>query len=209
MSEEKRKKREAEIEAAAYTILDRAGLDGLTMTALAREARASNETLYNWYGDRAGLFRTLVRCNSDQIKQCLTLMNDATRPAMTVLAELGPALLQMMIGPRAVALGRAAAGDASGTLGREIARGGRASIAPTLADVIARAQSDGGLAHAELHEITDTYLSLLLGDLQLRRVIGALPELSQDEIETRAAMALDNLARIYPGYGTAQLDAAE
>ncbi|MEO1160725.1 MAG: hypothetical protein AAFW74_09765 [Pseudomonadota bacterium] len=50
----------------------------------------------------------------------------------------------------------------------------------------ARAFDDAG-------EAVGLYLNLLVGDLQIRRVLGAVPVLKQSEIDHRAAGALDKL----------------
>ncbi|MEQ8740678.1 MAG: helix-turn-helix domain-containing protein, partial [Hoeflea sp.] len=60
MREETRAARQAQIEQAAYEVLEEKGYAATSMLAIAKRARASNETLYNWYGDKTGLFRALV-----------------------------------------------------------------------------------------------------------------------------------------------------
>ena len=45
---------------AALDLLVEAG-DGLTMTAVARRASCSKETLYKWFGDRDGLLTATVQ----------------------------------------------------------------------------------------------------------------------------------------------------
>ena len=61
MRDEKRAARAEEIETAAYGVLEAKGYDGLTMLAVARAAKASNEMLYRWYGDKQGLIEALIR----------------------------------------------------------------------------------------------------------------------------------------------------
>lgn len=48
MREEKRSLRQQQIEAAAYEVLEAKGYGGTSMLGIAKQARASNETLYNW-----------------------------------------------------------------------------------------------------------------------------------------------------------------
>ena len=192
---DRRSRREAEIADAAYRLLDEVGLAGTTVTAVARAARASNETLYRWYGDRTGLFAALVRRNAGLIRQEL---EESTGTGLKGLARIGPKLLAMVTGPRAVALNRAAAADASGTLGAELARGGREDIAPLIVARIAEAQAAGALAPAPPPEIAETYLSLLIGDIQIRRATGAIDQPAPDEIAARAERALAQLKTLYP-----------
>ena len=71
MRYENRSIRQDQIEQAAYTVLDAKGYGGASMLAIAKAAKASNETLYNWYGDKTGLFAALVRRNAAEVKALL------------------------------------------------------------------------------------------------------------------------------------------
>ena len=61
VDDEARQRREAAIHAAAYALLAEHGYGGTSMLRVARAARASNETLYRWYGGKDGLFTAMVR----------------------------------------------------------------------------------------------------------------------------------------------------
>ncbi|WP_237352646.1 TetR family transcriptional regulator [Rhizobium leguminosarum] len=41
------------------------------MLDIAKAAKASNETLYRWYGDKNGLFQTMVESNARATKTAL------------------------------------------------------------------------------------------------------------------------------------------
>ena len=64
---------------------------------------------------------------------------------LQTIAELGPVLLRIVTGEKAVSLNRAAAGDVheTGTLGGLIADGGKATIMPLVAEVLEAAMSNG------------------------------------------------------------------
>jgi len=194
MRSEKRATRAREIEDAAYRLLEEKGFDGLSVQAVAREAKASNETIYRWYGDKTGLFEALIRGNAAQVAMAL---EGARIDPLDTLAETGPVLLGMLLGPRAVALNRAAAADPTGTLGRALAREGRETVAPTIALVMEHAACENRLS-GTVAELTETWLSLLIGDLQIRRVTGAIPTPTRAAIKARAAAALDQLCRLFP-----------
>ncbi len=193
---EKREARAAEIERAAYEILEGQGFSGLSVQAVAKAARASNETLYRWYGDKAGLFEALIRRNSALVAEALEAARGET--PLLRLRSIGPVLLTMLLGPRAVALNRAAAADASGALGRALAREGRDTVAPWVIAEMSAAVDAGELSGAAPEVLAETWFSLLIGDLQIRRATGALAEPRPAYIETRAQGALDRLARLYP-----------
>lgn len=191
-----RDEREAEIEAAAYRVLAEKGFKGTSMLAVARAARASNETLYNWYGDKIGLFVALVARNTDRVTAALSALEDA--PDLAGLERFGTALLGMVSGDRAVALNRAAAADASGDLGRALAAGGRQAVAPALSARIGALQRAGVLGRDDPDEVGETFIALLLGDMQIRRAIGVLEAPDAGAVAARAKRAVAQLARLYP-----------
>ena len=100
---------------------------------------------------------------------------------METLERVAPLLLRMLLGERAVLLNRVAASDPTGTLGRAIAAGGRDAVQPMIFDLMRRLGADEGIARA--------YLSLLIGDQQIRRVIGVMDIPSDAQIAERCAQA--------------------
>ncbi len=192
MKSEKQEERRAQIEEAAYRMLGEKGYQGTSVQAIAKAAKASNETLYNWYGDKKGLMAALVARNTEVVRTALA-ENEATDP-MDQLARLGPILLGMVLGPRAVALNRAAAADPSGDLGRAISAGGREVVAPMVTAVMARAVAEGALRGTP-DDLTHLYLTLLIGDLQIRRVTGAMDVPTPEANQARTVGALQSLRR--------------
>ncbi|WP_157017175.1 TetR/AcrR family transcriptional regulator [Mesorhizobium xinjiangense] len=191
--------RRARIEQAAYEVLSEAGYNSASLLTIAKRASASNETLYKWYGNKQALFRSLVEANASEAKVLLEQALGEGSDPLEALARLGPALLALVTGGRAVALNRAAAGDASdtGTLGKAIADAGRETIAPLLSALLGRAQQEGLIACRDPAEAAETYFHLLIGDLQIRRVIGVIDELPQQEIERRAQRAFHLFRKLH------------
>lgn len=198
MKDSTRHSRRAQIEAAAYAVLQDKGYAGASMLAVAKAAKASNETLYRWYGDKNGLFAALVARNAEDLK---TLLQDALaqgQDPVEALRMLAPLLLGTLTSARVVALNRAAAADDTGGLGQAIAKGGRDSVAPLIANLIAQAIEAGAIAAPSPRIATEWYIALVIGDAQIRRVIGAVPEPSQPHIaqlaDTRVATFLKLVA---------------
>lgn len=156
-------------------------------------AKASNETLYNWYGDKKGLFKALVRRNAKEVKTILYQELTADRDALDILTLLGPRFLGLLLGVRAIALNRAAAADASGALGKALAEAGRNSVLPPLSQVFERAGTFGHLTFDRADQAVALYLDLLVGDRQIRCVIGTVPAPSPEFCEERSQRALKNL----------------
>jgi AcrR family transcriptional regulator len=196
LREEKRSRRQAQIEKAAYEVLEAKGYAGTSMLGIAKQAGASNETLYNWYGDKQGLFQALVTRNAEEVKGHLEEGLQAETDALSILGTLGPKLLGLLTGDRAVALNRAAAADSSGELGATLSRAGREAVFPLLEQVLLRAKHEGVISFEDSGAAVGLYLDLLIGDLQIRRVIGRMPSPSKTFCEDRSERALMHLRRL-------------
>jgi len=196
LRDDKRSQRQQQIEAAAYEVLEAKGYGGTSMLGIAKQARASNETLYNWYGDKQGLFRALVTRNAEEVKGHLETALKADHDALSILETLGPKLLVLLTGDRAVALNRAAAADNSGELGETLSKAGREAVFPLLEQVLLRARREGQLSFTNTAEAVGLYLDLLIGDQQIRRVIGRLPNPSESFCQERSGRALRHLRHI-------------
>lgn len=196
MREEKRSIRQQQIETAAYKVLESKGYGGTSMLGIAKQAHASNETLYNWYGDKQGLFQALVTRNADEVKQHLQDELETDNDALSILGTLGPKLLDLLTGDRAVALNRAAAADSSGELGAAISQSGREAVFPLLKKVLERARDDGQLTFDQPADAVGLYLDLLIGDQQIRRVIGRLERPSEAFRLERSDRAVRHLRQL-------------
>ncbi|WP_420567888.1 TetR/AcrR family transcriptional regulator [Thalassovita sp.] len=196
MREDKRSIRQQQIEDAAYEVLEAKGYGGTSMLGIAKRARASNETLYNWYGDKQGLFQALVTRNAEEVKEHLKAELETDHDAISILGTLGPKLLDLLTGDRAVALNRAAAADSSGELGATLSKAGREAVFPLLEQVLLRARDEGALTFDNTAQAVALYLDLLIGDQQIRRVIGRLPSPSKAFCQDRSERAVRHLCHL-------------
>lgn len=192
-------RRRAAIKEAAFEILAEKGYKAASMLEIARRAKASNETLYKWFGNKQALFKTLVEDNAREARELLEKALSDNSDPIEALSRLGPILLGIVTSEKAVALNRAAAGDVfeTATLGSTIAEHGREAILPLLKDLFDRAFRDGVLTGGTPAEAAETYINLLIGDLQIRRVIGVAAPPDREETEARAASAVAKLLRIH------------
>lgn len=199
MRRENQQQRRQQIEAAAYALLQERGYKSTSMLAVAKQAGASNETLYRWYGNKQALFSAMVRANADKAEQLFrTFEAEGTGPLETI-EQLGPVLLHIVTGEKAISLNRAAAGDVheTGTLGGVIADGGKRTILPLLVRVFQQANTQGLLHLDDAAEAAEIYLSLLIGDLQIERVIGVRDEMNDTQINGRAQRAYRLTLRLF------------
>ncbi|MBY5782557.1 TetR/AcrR family transcriptional regulator [Rhizobium leguminosarum] len=196
MREDTKTRRQAEIETAAYELLKERGYRSTSMLDIAKAAKASNETLYRWYGDKNGLFKTMVESNARATKAAFnTAIADDVDPLET-LGRVAPILLSMLLGDKAISLNRAAAADESGELGATIAAAGRDSVFPLMEKLIGRGLETAALAAPSAGVAAEWFLSLLIGDLQIRRVNRTLPEPSDENIRARATAAMSAFGKL-------------
>ena len=196
MKEAARNDRRRKIEMAAYELLSEKGYNGFSMLSVAKKAKASNETLYRWYGDKQGLFKTMVAHNAEEVRALLEASLAEDRPPKETLEALGPILLGLLIGPNAIALNRAAAADATGELGAAITQAGRETILPLIVKVFQEAETDGLFTDPPADEAAALYVTLLVGDLQIRRAIGGMPEMTEAQVDARARKALTHFYKL-------------
>lgn len=198
MRSEKKQKRHQEISEAAYRLLASQGYGATSMLSIAKAAGASNETLYRWYGDKQHLFAEMVEDNAAIVKAELEASLAGDGDPQDALGQIGAKLVALLTSERAIVLNRAAAADSSGTLGATIAKAGRSTIAPLIAKLMGRLIQERIIAEQNTTETTEIYLGLLIGDLQIRRVIGQLEPLSEADCIARSDRALRLLQKLYP-----------
>lgn len=199
METQTQKDRRERIEDAAYAVLQDKGYKGTSMLAVAKKAGCSNETLYRWYGNKQALFASLVAANAKDVKEQLEQSIEADGDTIQQLRALGPKLIALVTSRKAVALNRAAAGDVyhTQTLGKAIAEGGKDSVAPLIGQLIEGGLKRGLLKGGTAQEISKIYIALLIGDMQIQRVIGVIPEPTPQNCKDRADMACAVLETVF------------
>jgi len=198
MKKEDRQVRHAAISRAAYELLAEHGYASTSMLRIATAAKASNETLYRWYGNKAGLFRAMVEDNAAQTRSILlNALEEETDPHET-LERVASVFLGMLLGDRAILLNRAAAADPTGELGAAISAGGRAQVMPLLTQVMDRISADSDIP---ADEATRVFVNLLVGDQQVKRIIHNSPAPSRAEVEGSCARAIQIFHRLIAGTG--------
>ncbi len=195
-----RDRRRDEILDAAVEVLAERGYRDASMLEIAKRASASKETLYAWFGDKQGLFEAVIRRNAETVQAVLQGHLESDAPPETALAEFGRALFALLLGDSAVAINRAAISEARAEprLAETLARAGRDATLPAFLRYLER-QQEHGLLRLDMtaEEAAEVYLGLLLGDRQVRRLLGRIPAPSKKEIEARAAAAATYFLRLY------------
>ncbi len=171
----------------AFSMLSQDGYAAFSMQALAKVSKSSKETLYGWFGGKTGLYEAMVAENAAQLVLPVAEASDCVHE----LSRFGFDLLSMLLGERAVLLNRVAAAEAGAddTLGGRLAESGRDRIMPQL-DAYFKALAKQGVIHSEPPDQPgEIWLSLLTGDLQIRRATGAIGVASEAVIRERSVRA--------------------
>ncbi len=181
--------------------------DHLTMTAVARRASCSKETLYKWFGDRDGLLTATVQWQASKVRagnydrqtlNALGLRDSLTRFAANWLGVISSST--------SVALNRIAisqAGSRAGNLGAIVLANGRFAIGERLKPVLDAGREAGLLAYDDTETAFRSFLGLVGRDVQIRLLLGDALTLGQAEIEHDAERATEQFLTLY---GTAKND---
>jgi AcrR family transcriptional regulator len=197
-----REARRDQILDTTLALLEEHGYDGTSMQKVAEAARTSKETLYSWFGDKAGLFEALVtreaRAMNERLTAALETGGGNTRD---VLVRFGTDVLSLLLGPRSLTINRAAIAAATSNpkLGRILAAKGRETTRPLVERFLAAEHEAGRLRVPDPDEAFEILMGLLVRDLQVRRLFGAASPLADLELRRRADAAVDAFLRLYTG----------
>ena len=201
--------RQREVLDAALALLVEEG-DQLTMTAVARRASCSKETLYKWFGDRDGLLTATVRWQASKVRardydrQHLdaTAMRDS-------LESFGANWLKVISSETSIALNRVAvshAGSAKSNLGSIVLANGRFAIGERLKPLLEAGREAGLLAFDDTETAFRTFFGLVGRDVQIRLLLGDRLDMTEAEAGRDAARATQQFLALYgakPGSGAA------
>lgn len=203
MKEQNRIERRNEILDAAIEILIERGYRETSMLAVARRANASKETLYNWFGDKSGLFEALIQRNAERLQATIAPFLEGEGPVEDFLTDFGAALLGLLLSESGLAINRAAISEASRdmTLSRALERSGRGATFPLVINALRRYEKQGVLKMDDPVEAGEQFLGLLSRDLQVRALLGLQTQLDPTETRRRAQQATDAFLRIFGAGG--------
>ena len=192
--------RQQQVLTAALELLVEGGA-GLTMTAVARRASCSKETLYKWFGDRDGLLTATVQWQAAKVRvpRVDRYKLDATTLRQSI-EQFARDLLGTLAGEISVTLNRLAvthAGDEKMDLGTIVLENGRLEMGRRLKPVL-EAGSDARLLRFDSsEEAFRTFFGLVVRDVQIRLLLGDDLELSQDDIDRDARRATEQFLTLY------------
>jgi AcrR family transcriptional regulator len=180
---------------ATFAVLVDRGYQNLTMTAVARRAGASKETLYSWFGNKQGLIAALVHDQAADTEARLIDVLAESADVRQVLADFAVGLLLLLTGDRSVALNRAAMTDPE--LANLLLREGRRRTGALVEHYLAQAHSRGELHAPHPAESFEMLYGLIVRDTQIRVLLGE-PAPPRDALERRAEAAVHQFLALIP-----------
>lgn len=194
--------RRREIEAAAFRVLERVGYKKASMLQIAKEAKASNETLYAWYGNKQALFQSLIVSNALAVEEAL---KDTINIGSDSLFELGKLVLGFTATEKAIIINRAAVSDVqeTGVLSEAIEAHARQAILRTIKACLSQLETNGQLTFDHgIETAIEVYVGLLIGELQMQQSLGSISALSQQEVDERSRHASNLFGKLYAASST-------
>lgn len=194
--------REAAVLEAAAELLAERGYGGCTTRAIAQRAGASKETLYSWFGNKAGLFAALVERQAELTNARVEAALSEEGEVQATLTEFAGNLLRLLLGERSIAINRAAIAELSTApeLADRLLAHGRHRTGPLVEAYLAR-QVEGG--HLDIDDPADAFrllYGLIVQDWQIRVLLGE-PQPGPQWIEAQAALAVRRFLALTGGAG--------
>ncbi|MFK8253730.1 TetR/AcrR family transcriptional regulator C-terminal domain-containing protein [Ancylobacter terrae] len=192
-------RQQAVLDAVLALMVERGG--EVTMTAVARKASCSKESLYKWFGDRDGLLTATVRWQASKVRagnyDRQTLDVSALRDS---LVRFAANWLSVIASPTSIALNRfaiAQAGAKGSNLGAIVLANGRFAIGERLKPVLDAGRDAGLIAFDDTETAFRTFLGLVGRDVQIRLLLGDALTPAPHDIERDAARATDQFLALY------------
>lgn len=187
---------------AALSLLVEDG-DKLTMTAVARRASCSKETLYKWFGGRDGLLTATVQWQAAKVR-AVPARRDTLCPDTLVqgLEQFASDWLRVISSRTSIALNRVAVGQA-GTdrhdLGLIVLENGPVALRARLRPFLELAREAGLLAFDSADTAFGTFFGLVVRDIQIRSLLGDRTPIAEADIDRDARRATQQFLALFGG----------
>ena len=192
--------RQQQVLTAALELLVEGGA-GLTMTAVARRASCSKETLYKWFGDRDGLLTATVQWQAAKVR--VPRVDRHRLDAVTLrrsIEQFARDLLGTLSGEISVTLNRLAvahAGEEKRGLGAIVLENGRLEMGRRLKPVLEAGRDARLLRFESSEEAFRTFYGLVVRDVQLRLLLGDEFKLTPEQVEADALRATEQFLALF------------
>ncbi len=175
--------------------------DRLTMTAVARRASCSKETLYKWFGDRDGLLTATVQWQASKVRVQPVDRKGLDLVSLTSsLERFASDWLRVISSDTSIALNRVAvvhAGSDKRDLGAIVLERGRFALGRRLKPVLDAGREAGLLEFDDAETAFRTFFGLVARDVQIRLLLGDRLELTEAGIDGDAVRATQQFLALH------------
>ena len=198
-------RQEAVLDAVLGLMAEEGG--AFSMTAVARRANCSKETLYKWFGDRDGMLTETVRWQASKVRAGNYDRQKLDAAALRESLERFAANWLSVISSRtSIALNRVAVGHAASkesNLGQIVLANGRFAIGERIKPLLEAGRAAGLLAFDDTEEAFRTFFGLAGRDVQIRLLLGDRLDMSKAVIADDAARATQQFLTLFGTAGAA------
>jgi AcrR family transcriptional regulator len=177
------------------------GADRLTMTAVARRASCSKETLYKWFGDRDGLLTATVQWQAAKVRMPHVDRFHLDAEALKAsIEQFARDLLGTIVGEVSVTLNRLAVAHAAEEkrgLGAIVLENGPLAIRQRLKPVLEAGRDARLLRFESSEEAYRTFFGLVVRDVQIRLLLGEGLVRAPQQVEKDARAATAQFLALY------------
>jgi TetR/AcrR family transcriptional regulator, mexJK operon transcriptional repressor len=169
-----------------------------SMDAIATAADVSKQTLYNQFGSKEELFKSIITARSAAVRAPLAEPASHRHPR-EVLLDFKRQYYALAYTAQALGFYRTivAAGQRFPEIGLDFYEAGPKQTQKMLADWMAREDRFGRLDTGDPALAAEHFLSLIMGHMQTRGLLGVPGEPSAAELERRARFCVDAFMRAF------------
>jgi len=175
--------------------------DGFSMAKVCRRASCSKETLYNWFDDRDGLLTATVQYQASKV---VMPGLDGDRPSAEAFREALEAFaanwLSVITSDVSAALNRLAishAGSGKSRLGDIVLQNGPLAMTGRLRPIFEIGEATGLLKTKSMDAALKSFFGLVVGDWQIRKLLGEATRPSPSGIHLTATRAVDEFLALF------------
>jgi len=196
-----RKAQQDAILKATLEVLITSGYQKTTTLTIAKTCGISKNTLYSHFPSKEALFGALIQWRVAAMNEHLvTAIDDPSLSIEQTLKRFGHDLLEIVLSDVALAIYRAAMNSATShdlRFSKMCMKYGREPAAEKLKTVLEKARIRQELVFDDFEDAEHDLLGLLNGDINIRRLLGILPQPDETQIATIVDRAVGQFMRLY------------
>ncbi|GAA0649454.1 TetR/AcrR family transcriptional regulator [Brevundimonas lenta] len=189
-------RREALVKAAAEMFFEQ-GYAATSIDAIIARAGGSKRNIYNEFGNKEGLFASIVSENAERILSALRIDEIEGRDLRETLMVFGTRLMDGYMSPALIGAYRTVVTEADRFPGlvRSFYEQGPGRATARLAEVLEEARDRGEIQTDDCARVAGHFVGMVRDNLHLQVVLGLRPPPSEDETKVAVASAVQVFLR--------------